>query len=185
MSCLLRTSLTALRYDCYPRSLACRVDILTGFQAFFAALNAYWFIKFLPFWGLSLIVVTIAYFGPLVYMNNKEVIDAHIEEAQSVVNTHANQLKNLVEERTTHATGVVKQYVDDYSNKASDFLTPAPRRSASPEMRKVSSPAIKKEPSAEPELKPSAFPEAPKEEPVYESIEPAEDTAQKEPLLAA
>jgi hypothetical protein len=146
--------------------------------AFFGALNAYWLIKFLPFWGLSLIVVTIAYFGPLTYMNHSEVIDAHIEEAQSIVNSHANQLKDLVEERAARATGVVKQYLDDYSNKASDFITPRPR-SASPELRKVSSPVIKKEPSAEPELKPSAFPEAPKAEPVYESIE------QREPLLAS
>lgn len=150
-------------------------------QAFFAALNAYWLIKFLPFWGLSLITVTVAYFGPLTYMNHREVIDAHIEEAQSLVNSQANHLKDLVEERTSHATGLVKQYVDDYGNKAQEFLTP--RRSASPEMTKVPSPAIKKEPSAEPELKPSAFPQEPKNEPVAESIE--QENAQKEPLLAA
>lgn len=150
-------------------------------QAFFAALNAYWLIKFLPFWGLSLITVTVAYFGPLTYMNHREVIDAHIEEAQSLVNSQANQLKDLVEERASNATGLVKQYVDDYGNKAQEFLTP--RRSASPEMTRVPSSAIKKEPSAEPELKSSAFPQAPKNEPAAESIE--QENAQKEPLLAA
>ena len=152
-------------------------------QAFFAALNAYWLIKFLPFWGLSLITVTVAYVGPLVYMNNSEVIDARVEEVQSIVNSQANQLKDLVEQRTVNATGMVKQYVDDYSNKAQEYIVP--RRSVSPEMTKAPSPAIKKEPSVEPEIKASAFPQAPTDEIVAESIEPVQETAQKEPLLAA
>ena len=152
-------------------------------QAFFAALNAYWLIKFLPFWGLSLIIVTVAYVGPLVYMNNREVIDARVEEVQSIANSQANQLKDLVEQRTVHATGMVKQYVDDYSNKAQEYIVP--RRSVSPEMTKAPSPAIKKEPSVEPEIKASAFLQAPTDEIVAESIEPVQETAQKEPLLAA
>lgn len=80
-------------------------------QAFSAAFTAYWLIKFLPFWGLSLIAVTIAYLGPLVYINNREVIDAQIENAHAMINSQAHQLKDLAEERTHHATGLVKQYV--------------------------------------------------------------------------
>ena len=146
-------------------------------------MNAYWLIKFLPFWGLSLVAVTIAYFGPLVYMNNYEVIDAHIEEAQSVVNTQATQLKDLVEERAGHAKGVAQKYVDDYSNLAQQYLVPRRPSSKSPEMTKTAAPAIKKEPSAEPEIKPSAFPEAPKTEPLAEPF--GQGTGVKEPLLAA
>ncbi|GMF67968.1 unnamed protein product [Aspergillus oryzae] len=163
-------------------------------QAFAAAFSAYWLIKWLPFWGLSLIAVTIAYIGPLVYMNNREVIDAQIENIQEVVNSQAHQLKDLAEERTSHATGLMKQYVDDYSAKAQEYI--GQRRSVSPQMTKVSTPepVIKKEIDTEPVFKTTDFPEAPKEEPVAvkeepvavaESIEHPALNAEKEPLLAA
>lgn len=146
-------------------------------------MNAYWLIKFLPFWGLSFIAVTIAFFGPLTYMNNHEVIDAHIEEAQSLVNAQASQLKSQAEQHTTHAKSVVKQYYDEYSTKAEGYLIPRRPVSKSPEMTKTPASEIKKEPSAEPEINPSAFPEAPKAEPVAESFGQA--TGAQEPLLAA
>ncbi|KAI9932626.1 hypothetical protein ASPWEDRAFT_193174 [Aspergillus wentii DTO 134E9] len=164
-------------------------NVVHTVAAFFSAFTAYWLIKFLPLWGLSLITVTIAYIGPLVYINNREVIDAQIEEAQGIINSQANQLKDLAEERTNHATGVVKQYVSDYSAKAQGYVVQ--RRSASPEMTKVATP-VKKEPSAEPEIKISDFPEAPKEplaepkeEPLVESIEPKQEPLEQEPLVAA
>lgn len=136
----------------------------------------------MPFWGLSLIAVTIAYIGPLVYMNNREVIDARVDEAQSMINSHAKQLKGLAEERTTHATGLMRQYVDDYSTKAQGYLNP---RSVSPEMTKAPAP-VKTEPAA-PEIT-MEFPEAPKDEPVVAAVseepQPTKEPAQQEPLLA-
>ncbi|KAB8277178.1 Reticulon-domain-containing protein [Aspergillus minisclerotigenes] len=169
-------------------------NIVHTVAAFAAAFSAYWLIKWLPFWGLSLIAVTIAYIGPLVYMNNREVIDAQIENIQEVVNSQAHQLKDLAEERTSHATGLMKQYVDDYSAKAQEYI--GQRRSVSPQMTKVSTPepVIKKEIDTEPVFKTTDFPEAPKEEPVAvkeepvavaESIEHPALNAEKEPLLAA
>ncbi|RAL03930.1 uncharacterized protein BO80DRAFT_274292 [Aspergillus ibericus CBS 121593] len=162
-------------------------NIVHTIASFFAAFTAYWLIKFLPFWGLSLIAVTIAYMGPLVYINNREVIDAHIEHAQEVVNAQAHQLKDLAEERTAHATGVVRQYVGDYSAKAQGYM----RRSATPEVARAPSPVIKKEPEVEPEIKTSDFPEAPKEEPavakeepVVDSIEQPAEQVKAEPLVA-
>lgn len=158
-----------------------RTESLTnrGAQAFISAFSAYWLIKWLPLWGLSLIAVNIAYFGPLVYMNNQEVIDAHIANAQEVINTQASQLKGLAEEQTSHATGLMKQYVDDYSAKAQEYITP--RRSASPGMTKAASPVVKQEPTPETAVKASDFPEAPKQEPVAEA---GEAVPTREPLLA-
>lgn len=49
-------------------------------QAFFASLIAYFLIKFVPLWGLALIATTVAYLGPLIYIKNKEVIDAQLEK---------------------------------------------------------------------------------------------------------
>ncbi|PLN86424.1 Reticulon-domain-containing protein [Aspergillus taichungensis] len=165
-------------------------NIVHTLASFFAAFTAYWLIKFLPFWGLSLFAVSVAYLGPLVYINNREVIDAQIEKAQAVVSDQANQIKDLAEERTTQATGLMKQYVDDYSAKAQEYI--GQRRSASPEMAKVASPVIKKEPVPEPAVKTSDFPEAPQQEPkqesqpepVVESIETRPAPVQHEPLLA-
>ncbi|GES61188.1 reticulon-like protein Rtn1 [Aspergillus terreus] len=154
-------------------------NIVHTVAAFVSAFSAYWLIKWLPLWGLSLIAVNIAYFGPLVYMNNQEVIDAHIANAQEVINTQASQLKGLAEEQTSHATGLMKQYVDDYSAKAQEYITP--RRSASPEMTKAASPVVKQEPTPETAVKASDFPEAPKQEPVAEA---GEAIPTREPLLA-
>ncbi|KAF9886915.1 hypothetical protein FE257_011039 [Aspergillus nanangensis] len=163
-------------------------NIVHTVAAFLSAFSAYWLIKWLPLWGLTLIAVNIAYMGPLVYINNREVIDAHIENAQGVINSQANQLKGLAEEQTAHATGLMKQYVDDYSAKAQEYM--GHRRSASPEMAKVASPLVKQEPAPEPTVKVSDFPEAPKEEPVAEVAEVAQTAAAeqiptREPLLAA
>ncbi|KAL4863641.1 hypothetical protein BDV12DRAFT_25631 [Aspergillus spectabilis] len=162
-------------------------NVVHTIAAFSAAFSAYWLIKILPFWGLSLLAVTIAYLGPLVYINNRELIDAQIENLQQTVNSQANQLKGIAEERTSHATGVVKQYVGDYSNKAQEYI--GSRRSASPEVSKVG-PAVKREPEpeavkVEPEpeaiVKPSDFPETPKDELVAQSIE---TQPEQQPLLA-
>lgn len=138
-------------------------------------------IKILPFWGLSLIGTFIAYLGPLVYMNNREIIDAQIEHAQSIVNSQAHQLRDIAEERTAHATGLMRQYVDDYSAKVQQYMPSPNRRSMSPEMAKV--PAALKTESPEPEIKTSDFPEAPRDEPVGEQAQSMEPS-QQEPLLA-
>jgi hypothetical protein len=153
-------------------------NVVHTVAAFSAAFSAYWLIKILPFWGLSLLAVSIAYLGPLVYITNREIIDAQIDSLQQTINSQAHQLKGLAEERTHHATGVVKQYVGDYSNKAQEYINI--RRSASPEISKAAGPAVKTEPEPEALVKTPDFPEAPKDEPVAQSIE-----TEKQPLLAA
>ncbi|KAL2869735.1 uncharacterized protein BJX67DRAFT_370575 [Aspergillus lucknowensis] len=153
-------------------------NVVHTVASFTAAFSAYWLIKILPFWGLSLLAVTIAYLGPLIYINNREFIDTQIENAHTAINTQAHQLKGLAEKQTSHATGIVKQYVGDYSNKAQEYI--GTRRSASPEVAKAGSPVIKKEPEPEAPVQSHEFPEAPKDDPVAKSIE-----NDKQPLLAA
>lgn len=153
-------------------------------QAFFAAFTGYWLIRFVPLWGLAVIAVTTTYFGPLVYISNREIIDEQIANLQSIITSQTNQLKDLAGERTSHATGVMKQYVGEYSSKAQEYIG---RRSASPEMSKVAPSPVKTEPVSEPAIKTEDFPEAPKVEPIVESIEstePAAQQAEREPLLA-
>lgn len=40
----------------------------------------YFLIKVVPLWGLALIATNVAFLGPLIYIQNKEVIDAQIEK---------------------------------------------------------------------------------------------------------
>jgi hypothetical protein len=129
---------------------------------------------------LALIAINVAYFAPLVYISNREIIDEQISNAQSIISSQTNQLKDLAGEHTSHATGLMKQYVGDYSSKAQEYI--GHRKSASPEMTKAA-PAKAPEPASEPLINTQDFPEAPKSEPVAQAVEqPAEE---REPLLAA
>lgn len=123
-----------------------------------------------------MIAVTIAYLGPFAYIHNREVVDAQIEHAQSIINSQAHQLRDLAQEGTAHATGVVKQYVGDYSAKAQGYMG-----TMSSDSTKASTPSPAK--PAEPAVKAPDFPEAPKGEPV-QSAHPAQEPAKQEPLLA-
>lgn len=151
-------------------------------KAFTAAFTGYWLIRFVPLWGLALIAVTTAYLGPLVYISNREIIDEQVSNIQAIISSQTNQLKDLAGERTSHATGLMKQYVGDYSHKAQEYIG---RRSASPEMSKAAPTPVKTEPVSEPQIKTEDFPAAPKIEPVAQSAEPAPQQAEREPLIAA
>ncbi|KAJ5730376.1 uncharacterized protein N7483_004884 [Penicillium malachiteum] len=168
-------------------------NVIHTVAAFTAAFLGYWLIRFVPVWGLTVLAVTTAYFGPLIYISNREIIDEQIQNLQDIISAQTNQLKDLAGERTSHATGLMKQYVGDYSSKASEYIG---RRSVSPEMAKIPNPVkteatpepvIKTEPVAEPAIKTEDFPEAPKDEPVaevVESVESAPEAAEQEPLIA-
>jgi ABC-type multidrug transport system fused ATPase/permease subunit len=151
--------------------------------AFVAAFLSYWLIKIVPLWGLSLIGVSVAYLGPLVYISNREIIDEQIAEVQKLINAQANQAKELANQHTSRATGLVKQYANEYSSKAQDYI--GSRHAAAPVATKV--PAANPEPVSPPKFGTTDFPEAPKTEPVAaaDAPEPAASTeSQQEPLLA-
>ncbi|KAJ5679898.1 hypothetical protein N7462_008142 [Penicillium macrosclerotiorum] len=159
-------------------------NVVHTVAAFTAAFTGYWLIRFVPIWGLAVIAVTIAYLGPLVYISNREIIDEQIANLQAIITSQTNQLKDLAGEHTSHATDVMKQYVGEYSSKAQEYIG---RRSASPEMSKVAATPVKTEVAAEPQVKTEDFPEAPTAEPVaqsIESVEPAPQAGEREPLLA-
>ncbi|MCJ1235791.1 hypothetical protein MMC14_003762 [Varicellaria rhodocarpa] len=142
-------------------------NIVHTTAAFTSALISYWLIKFLPFWGLSLIATSVVYLGPLVYINNKEVIDHHLTNASNVASSQANQVKELAGQQTARATSTVKAYAGDYSAKAQGYIGSARGRSASPEVTTKSFPStpVKSEPGTAPNYSPSDFPHAPRQEP--------------------
>ncbi len=134
--------------------------------AFLAAFTSYWLIKFVPFWGLSLIAVSIVYLAPLVYVNNKEMIDQNINKASQIINSQASQVKEISIHHAERATSTVKAYAGDYSAKAQNYIGGARGRSNSPEVN-TSSPAPQKYQVGgdAPNYSSSDFPHAPKQEP--------------------
>ena len=125
----------------------------------------------------------IAYLGPLVYISNQEIIDEQIAELQQLLNAQANHAKELANQQTFRAKGLVKQYANDYTTKAHGYI--GNRHSASPEVAKA--PAVKVEPASPTKVTTTDFPEAPKTEPVAATSESAPEAAtstENEPLLA-
>jgi hypothetical protein len=124
-------------------------------------------IRFVPIWGLALIGVSIAYLGPLIYLNNRELIDSQIKFLHETLNSQADQVKEMAGQQTSHATEIVKQYVGEYSAKAQEYVGSTKRRSPSPEASKAS--PAKAEKTPESTVQHSDFPIAPKDEPLTET----------------
>lgn len=133
--------------------------------AFLAALVSYWLIKFVPLWGLSLIGVTITYLAPLIYINNKQIIDEQLENITELINSQATQVKEIAGHHAERATSTVKAYAGDYSAKAQNYIGNARGRSTSPEVNVPSAQPIKSEPGNPPKYSSTDFPHAPKQEP--------------------
>ncbi|KAF2840168.1 cell lysis protein-like protein [Patellaria atrata CBS 101060] len=106
---------------------------VTG-AAFFGAFLSYYLIKVVPLWGLSLIGTSIVYLGPLIYIKNKDVIDAQLEQGRTIVGQQATQIKDLAAQHTSNASATLKSYTHEYTNKASEYIGNARGRSASPEV---------------------------------------------------
>ncbi len=161
-------------------------NLANTLAAFLAAFISYWLIKVVPLWGLSLISVSAVYLGPLIYINNQELIDQQLDNAYHIVNSQAVQVRDLAAHHTSRATSTAKAYAGDYTSKAQEYIGSARGRSKSPELVK-SSPHIKSEPGSEPKYSPSDFPHAPKQDlvpgvtPHQEHYEKSEFGGQAEP----
>lgn len=150
------------------------------------ALISYWLIKIVPFWGLSLIGVTCVYFVPLIYSTNKEFIDENLAHAQNIISSQAAQVKDLAGQHTSHASGVMKQYTNEYTSKAQEMIGSARAASPPSNMSKkeasASGPGVPPTTTATTESVPLAndFPHAPKQDPVTATISHEEQYAQSE-----
>lgn len=131
-------------------------NVYATVAAFFSAFISYYLIKFVPLWGLSLISTSIIYLGPLIYIKNKEAIDAQLAQASDIVNQQATQIKDLAAQHTGNAAKTFQSYAGEYTHKAQETINQYRGRSASPE-------AVKKD----------DFPTAPKTEPASQSSAPA------------
>ena len=129
---------------------------------------SYWLVKYLPLWGLSLIAVSIIYLAPLIYVNNRELIDERLNNVSNIINSQAEQVKDLAGHHASRASETVKTYAGDYTAKAQEYIGSVRGRSTSAEVSgnpMVNAPVVS-EPGAPPSYNSSDFPHAPKQEPV-------------------
>jgi hypothetical protein len=113
-------------------------------QAFFASLISYFLIKFVPLWGLTLIATLVTYLSPLIYISNKEVIDAQLEKGRQIASQQATQIKGLANQHAGNAAKTVQGYTQQATAKAQDTINQYRGRSTSPEIKKEDFPAAPK-----------------------------------------
>jgi len=140
-------------------------NVYATIAAFFASLISYFLIKFVPLWGLTLIATLVTFLAPLIYIQNKEVIDAQLEKGRQIANQQATQIKGLANQHAGNAAKTVQGFTQQYTAKAQETINQYRGRSTSPEVKKEfpSAPSTEPLPSApkhdlSPELseKPSA-----------------------------
>jgi hypothetical protein len=140
--------------------------------AFLTSFISYFLIKWLPLWGLSLIFTSVAFLAPLVYVNNKEFIDAHINHAGRVINDQATQVRDIAAQHTNQATSTIKSYAGEYSNKAQQIINDARGKATNGSAGNHASVPV---------VKTADFPTAPKTEPLTTTDRPITTTTNLEP----
>jgi hypothetical protein len=140
--------------------------------------TSYFLIKWLPLWGLSLIFTTTLYLAPLVYIKNKDAIDAHLNHAGHIVNQQATQVKDLAAHHTGRATETVRSYAGEYTQKASEMIGQS--RQKIPGINTNGSPHT----TVTKPVKADDFPAAPKEEPIAHADAPKPVPEAPEPTPA-
>ena len=109
--------------------------------------------------------MSIAYIAPLIYINNKAIIDEQFHNISEVLNSQATQVKDLAGHHTARATETVKAYAGDYTSKAQNYIGSAKARATSPGTSSANTP-LKSGPGDRPSYSSSDFPHAPKQEPI-------------------
>jgi uncharacterized protein YjbJ (UPF0337 family) len=88
-----------------------------------------------------LISTFITFLGPLVYIQNKEVIDAQLEKGYNIANQQAQQVKGLANQHAGNAMKTVQGYTQQATAKAQETVNQYRGRSTSPEVKKEAFPA--------------------------------------------
>jgi len=158
-------------------------NVWASVTAALAAFFSYYLVKIVPYWGLALIATSIAFFAPLVYATNQELIDSQLAHAGEVINDQTHQIRSLVAKNTEHATQATKEYLGDYTAKAQSLIKNATGAELDGKAHAngkthANGNGHKSNPST---LKDTDFPPAPKED-IKHPIVPVSNTEQ-EPLI--
>ncbi|KAF2099291.1 hypothetical protein NA57DRAFT_38341, partial [Rhizodiscina lignyota] len=140
-------------------------NIYVTVGAFFSAFISYYLIKWLPVWGLSLLATCLLYLCPLIYIQNKELIDAQLNQANDLMSKQAAQVREMTGQYTSKAGEQMRTYATQAQKQAQGLMGQAKQKAG------YAAPAQDRIPPHE-----SDFPKAPAND-----IEPPkEEAAEKE-----
>jgi len=71
---------------------------------------------------MALITTSVIYLAPLIYLQNKEVIDRNLEQAGNVLSSQAKQAKDLTAQQTSKGFESLKQYTGDAAAKTQELV---------------------------------------------------------------
>lgn len=91
-------------------------------QAFFTSLIGYFLVKVTPKWGLLLLSTFVVYLTPLIYIKNKEFIDAHLNNAAEIANKQTEQLRKVAAQNTNKAFEATSSATHQYVSLAQDYI---------------------------------------------------------------
>ncbi|KKF94422.1 hypothetical protein CFIMG_003430RA [Ceratocystis fimbriata CBS 114723] len=90
--------------------------------ALVGAFLSYHLVKIIPYWALAIMTVSAVFFGPLVYRENQEVIDAQIDKLYELVAEKNTELRKTAVDLTGQAGDMAKQHFGNFSTKAQSML---------------------------------------------------------------
>jgi hypothetical protein len=90
---------------------------------------------------LTLIATLVTYLAPLIYIQNKEVIDAQLEKGRQIASQQATQIKGLANQHAENAAKTVQGFTHQATAKAQETINQYRGRSSSPEVKKEDFPA--------------------------------------------
>ncbi|KAL5612573.1 hypothetical protein BROUX41_004332 [Berkeleyomyces rouxiae] len=97
-------------------------NVYVSGAALIGAFLSYHLVKVLPYWALGIMTVSAIFFGPLVYRENQEVIDAQIDKLYALIAQKNAELRKTATELTVQAGDVAKQHFGNLSTKAQSML---------------------------------------------------------------
>ncbi|KAG5914888.1 hypothetical protein E4U53_004573, partial [Claviceps sorghi] len=168
-----------------------------------AAFVSYHLVKLVPYWGLAILATTVAFFVPLVYTTNQELIDQQLKNASEAISAQTAQVRSVAQKQADHIAAMGKQYAGNYTGKVQEMLrgrgaassspasSPQQPASAVPIEQPASAAPIEQPASAAP-IKQPEFPVAPTEEPELKVVAEPQgpiptdaDNVEAEPLIAS
>jgi hypothetical protein len=104
------------------KRIGCVTFLTDTIQAFATTLITYFLMKITPAWGLALLFTTLAYFIPLAYIQNKELVDHHLSNAQDMVNKQSSQIRDLAAQHTNKAMEASQGALKTYGARAQEMM---------------------------------------------------------------
>ncbi|KAF2227431.1 Reticulon-domain-containing protein [Elsinoe ampelina] len=155
-------------------------NVYATVSAFSAALISYFLVKFVPKWGIALIGTSVVFFVPLVYIQNRELIDGHLNNASTMINQQATQVRDLAAQHTGRAGEVAKSTVSQYTAQVQDLIGQAKNKTSGTTSGTTSTQPTASQPISN-GVKKEDFPTAPRAEPITSSEVPSDPIPQSIP----